>query len=331
MITVSRYEDKYQNVWDDFVMQWSVNGTFLQTRRFLSYHPAGRFQDHSLLVMKGTNIIAVVPAHEVMDPSKKFISHAGSTFGGIVLGKSYQKIADLDSIFEQLMAYWKENQFAEIELRQTSGLYCNDSAELVEYYLHFCGFQNTAELGYYIDLRRLPQGQRVEDSFNASRRRGLRKSQGYGMECRELFTDREIKDFYRVLCNNQEKFHRRPVHTLEELLDFKNERLKNETAFYGIFLEDKLIAGGMVFLFGDRQVFHTQYLACDQTQLALYPSERLYYSLIQEAIKRKYRYISFGTATEERGRVLNRGLAQFKEGFGASTYVNRTYKKQFMD
>ncbi len=99
----------------------------------------------------------------------------------------------------------------------------------------------------------------------------------------------------------------------------------------GYFLKDKMTAGSMVFLFRDRQVFHTQYLACDQTQLAFYPSERLYYLLIQEAIKKEYRFISFGTATEERGKELNRGLAQFKEGFGTSTYVNRTYNKQLID
>ena len=323
---VVKFERDYQDAWDNFVMQESVNGTFLQTRRFLSYHPADRFLDHSLLVMKGTNIVAVVPAHEVLDTSRKFISHAGSTFGGIVLGKSYQKIADLDAILEQLMMYWKEHQFTDIDLKQTSRLYAKEPTEVIDYYLHYHGFQSSAERGYYVDLQSLQHEKPLEDTFNGSRRRGLRKSDGYEMQCRELISEDGISDFYRVLCNNQEKFHRKPVHTRNELLDFKKNRLKDEVCFYGVFWQDVLIAGSMVFLFGDKQVFHTQYLACDQTQLALYPSERLYYSLIQEAIKKGYKTISFGTATEDRGEVLNRGLAQFKEGFGAKVYVNRNYK-----
>ena len=60
-LTVERYESKLQERWDSFVMEHSVNGTFLQTRRFLNYHPKGRFEDSSLLVMNNGNILAVVP------------------------------------------------------------------------------------------------------------------------------------------------------------------------------------------------------------------------------------------------------------------------------
>ena len=46
--TVRPYTPADEAEWDRFVMHESGNGTFLQTRNFLNYHPAGRFTDASL-------------------------------------------------------------------------------------------------------------------------------------------------------------------------------------------------------------------------------------------------------------------------------------------
>ena len=43
--TVRPYTPADEAEWDRFVMHESGNGTFLQTRNFLNYHPAGRFTD----------------------------------------------------------------------------------------------------------------------------------------------------------------------------------------------------------------------------------------------------------------------------------------------
>ena len=61
--TVQPYTADQEAAWDRFVMQESGNGTFLQTRNFLNYHPAGRFEDASLIVTNEHDaIVAVVPA-----------------------------------------------------------------------------------------------------------------------------------------------------------------------------------------------------------------------------------------------------------------------------
>ena len=88
-----------------------------------------------------------------------------------------------------------------------------------------------------------------------------------------------------------------------------------------------MVAGSMVFLFGE-QVFHTQYLAADQSCLKLYPMNFLDANLISTARERGFRYFSFGTSTEEHGRVLNKKLAEFKEGFGTQYGMNRTFVKE---
>lgn len=55
------YRAEWATCWDDFVNR-SQNGTIYHTRRFLTYHPAGRFVDASLLVYHDDQMIAVVPA-----------------------------------------------------------------------------------------------------------------------------------------------------------------------------------------------------------------------------------------------------------------------------
>lgn len=320
------YDESFRGAWDKFVLKESCNGTFQQTRNFLSYHPPGRFRDHSLMFFKGQTVMAVLPAHiaEEDGGGRMLLSHEGCTFGGIVLGRDFKKIADIESVLEELTAYARENGFTEIRLKMTGGLYAREPVEALDYFLQQYGFHDTMELGFYIDLEGAsPSG--VTEGFSASRRRDLRKALQNGMTFRELEGEGEIREFYGLLEANMRKFSRRPVHTLEELLDFKRERLKDIVSFYGVFYEGQMIAGGMAFDFGQGQVFHLQYLASDRGKLELFPNEFLYYSMINNALGKHYRRISFGTSTLEQGRVLNRSLALFKSGFGTEMYVNRTY------
>ena len=50
MFRFEKYEDSLEEQWDKFIAEKSINGTFLQSRRFFNYHPAGRFKDVSLVV-----------------------------------------------------------------------------------------------------------------------------------------------------------------------------------------------------------------------------------------------------------------------------------------
>ena len=68
MLVVNRFCAEFENEWDDFIAS-SVNGTLMQERRFLNYHPMDRFLDHSLIFREGKRILAVLPAAEVQQPS----------------------------------------------------------------------------------------------------------------------------------------------------------------------------------------------------------------------------------------------------------------------
>ena len=57
MFHFEKYNEKDEKKWDDFVMEKSINGTFLQTRRFLNYHPKDRFVDESIIIYNKKNNI----------------------------------------------------------------------------------------------------------------------------------------------------------------------------------------------------------------------------------------------------------------------------------
>lgn len=326
-LTVERYESKLQERWDSFVMEHSVNGTFLQTRRFLNYHPKGRFEDSSLLVMNNGNILAVVPGCNVLDAGKRtFFSHKGSTFGGIVLAKQAYNIISLETLLPVLNDYFVECGYEKIILKNTSMLFSTRDMSLLDYELFKNGYDQYDELSFYINCRSLPED--ILQVMTSSRRRDCRYSMKSGFRFERLTQDAQIGEFYRILEMNLQKFGTKPVHTLEELLEFKHARLPEIVDFYGVYLQDTLVAGTMLFRFGTR-VLHTQYLAALVEYQKLFPMNFLDYQLILLAREQGYQYFSFGISTEENGKTLNTGLALFKEGFGTDYSVNRTYVKEF--
>ena len=319
------YDKEYEEKWDDFVINKSINGTFLQTKRFLNYHKDNYFQDNSLLIINGTNIVAVIPAHIIYSPQKKTLcSHLGSTFGGIVLDKHCCKISYIDVIFTKLQQYLLKENFTDILLKQTGRIYQKVDSEILDYYFFLNDYSHFQEVGYYIDYNRYNND--IISNFSASTRRDYRYSLKNEFIFKELSTLDELEKFYKVLCDNYRKFAKTPIHSLKELIDFKFNRLTNEVKFFGVYYEEELIAGSMVFLF-DKRVFHTQYIAVLQNKTNIFVNEFLYKNLIELAKKSGYRYLSFGTATLNNGKIFNRQLAQFKESFGTYGYINKIYYK----
>ena len=324
-LEIVRYEEKFKSQWDQLVMKKSMNGTFLQTRNFLEYHPSGRFVDASVLVMQGNNVVAVIPACDVEDKGKRcFFSHKGSTFGGIVMDQSKYNISVMDELLPCLEEYLRKEGYESVLLKSTPELFSRKPVDLLDYYLFKNGYVQYDELSFYVNIENAPED--LLSILSSSRRRDYRYSLKHELEFRRLDTDEEIVQFYGILIKNLQKFNTKPVHTAEELLEFKHQRLPDIVDFYGVFYKEQMVAGTMIFLFG-KQVLHTQYLAQDPEYMDLMLMNFMDYKLLELTREKDFSKFSFGISTEERGKVLNKGLALFKEGFGCDYSVNRTYTK----
>lgn len=326
-IHIEEYNSSYENKWDEFVMGESVNGTFLQTRNFLNYHGNNKFQDASLLLMNGSNIIGVIPAHSKDDDGvMSFCSHGGSTFGGIILSGSSYNVSYIEALMPELEEYLKTKGYKSALLKMTSDLFSKKSMGLLDYSLFRFGFDQYDELSFYIDCNSIEDG---DLSFmSSSRRRDYRYSLKNDFRIERIEQDRDIKVFYEILRENLNKFNTTPVHTESELIDFKNNRLNDIVRFYGVFEGEQMVAGSMLFDF-DSKVLHTQYLACLPEYNKKFAMNFMDYNLIMIAKIENFKFFSFGTSTGNHGKDLNVGLALYKEGFGCEYSVNRTYYKSY--
>lgn len=325
-LIIKKYTDEDYNEWDMFISN-SVNGTFLQSRKFLCYHPKDRFIDHSLMVFdKKGNLLAVVPACEIQQgrEEKIFFAHKGSTFGGIVFSYKSYKVQRIISIIEKIEMYLLMHDFSLIKYKITPDIFSAESSEVLQFCLMHKGYLSKCDLSLYVELNH--EQYDVYKSMSQGKRTDVNNCVKAGMEYREIKTRDEIAEFYTVLVQNLKKYEAKPVHSLEELIDFKENRLADVCVFRGVFLEDKMVAGGMLFKFSDSCV-HTQYLCALEEYNKLSPMSFLYYSILCEMKEKEYEIVSWGTSTEDEGKYVNVGLTKSKEAYGSRYSLNRTFEK----
>lgn len=328
-LSVTVYEKQYEAMWDEFVMKYSVNGTFLQTRRFLNYHPSDRFRDASYMVWsEKKEIVALCPACRItQDGEEVLYSHMGSTYGGIIIrtGKWY-KTHKVISILMCLEERWKEEGVTQIVLKQTPSLFSVVSQDLVEYCFYYLEYEACKELNLYVDFTEYNQN--ILNELSQGKRTNVHNCEKAGLVCRKITSKEEIHKFHMLLSKTLEKYGKKPVHTVDELYDFVIERLKDECEIFGIYKEEKMIAGSMMFYFSQVNTAHTQYLCADPQYNKLSPMTYAYYSMLCEMRKRGFKRVSWGIATEDSGRYLNDGLVNSKEAFGSRHAINMTYRKR---
>ena len=153
-LKVVPYTADQEREWDRFVMQESGNGTFLQSRRFLNYHPLDRFVDASFSIVNEKGAIAAVcPAAVVQRDGKKVLcSHPGSTYGGLVIRASYRRAEVILDIVKTVYDHLSE-EYDGCELKITPDLLCTEDTSAYQYALYQCGFDQYLELSTYVDLR----------------------------------------------------------------------------------------------------------------------------------------------------------------------------------
>ena len=326
-LLVENYKSEYEKEWDDFVLNKSMNGTFLQTRKFINYHKESKFQDCSLCIRKGNELVAVILACVIDDEGKKtFFAHKGTTFGGICISPKAYSASSVNEIMEVVQAFVKKQGFEKMYLKMVPDIYQKKNSDLLDYFLYKNEFKCYNELNYYMYLDHYKED--VITQFSSSKRRDYRYSLKSDFVFKKLETKEEIAKFYEVLLLNLNKLGLNAVHSLEDLYDLKFERFNKEIEFYGVYLENKMVAGSMIFIF-DNHIYHTLYLSSDEEYLKLFPMDFLICNLIQTAVDKGMDVFSFGICTEDQGRYLNLGLSRFKEGFGTEFCINKSYEKEF--
>lgn len=313
--------------WDLFVNEKSVNGTFLQTRNFINYHPKSRFIDCSLMVYKKNTLVAVVPACEVSENGRKiFYSHKGSTYGGIIVSTEYYKTERLIDIVRCIDEHLSKKYEKSI-LKITADIHSKERSDLLQYVLSYFGYSDYTELNTYIDLKSISEN--VEKTFDRNKLRNIHKCEEHGLTFKEIRSDEDVKAFYDLLEINLKKYDLKPIHTFNEIKELKDSRIPDNVRFFGVFQDETMMAGGMMFIFDNCNVIHAQNLSADYRFIEYSPITYLYYRIIRQVKEDGYRALSWGISTEDKGRIINLGLVRNKESYGSKYIVNRTYFKEY--
>ena len=306
-LEVQLYDPALRAGWDRFVRA-SKNGTFLFLRGYMDYH-GHRFQDCSLIVRDGRETVALLPANRSGD---EVHSHQGLTYGGLVSSAAMTTPRMLD-VFDAVTHHLRAAGVRRLFYKTVPAIYHRQPAEEDRYALFLAG----AALYRRDVLSVVAVGRRAP--IQARRRRGAAKADKLGIR---VGKSDDWEGFWPLLEQNLEsRFATAPVHSLAEI-ELLRERFPDNIGLYLARLGDEILAG--VVVYQSAAVAHSQYVATTPHGRETGALDKLFSSLLEGPFAQTPVF-DFGISNEQQGRVLNRGLIEQKEGFGARAVVHDFY------
>lgn len=320
MLVVKRYEKEFENEWEEFVGT-SVNGTFMQERKFLGYHPSDKFSDHSLIFIENKRIIAVLPAAVVQQEDKRILySHPGASHGGLIIksGLSTRKCLELVSA---LVEYCAIAGFDYIQLKPVPRIYHSELSDQLDFALRFSGFEiEYTELATALELKKGEENF-LKQVMSSTAFRNYQKALKSGLS---VIEDADICDYWPVLENKLELSHNaKPTHTFEEIRRLK-ALYPDSIKLFAAYKEAILTAGVLVFLLNER-VINCFYIAHDDQYQQMRPLNLVFAYLMEWGGQKGFSYLDWGISTEGKGSSVNTGLFRFKESYGGHGVLRECY------
>ena len=315
---IKQFIDDFCDRWD-FIVAKANNGTVFHTRRFLRYHPQGRFNDHSLIIYKKDKPYILFPAAERNVNGKRLlVSHPGASYGSFVVPEELS-FAESYEIVELLLDHARKQNFNGISITPPPTIYNRRLSNYVEFALIQKGFiYLKREMSSILFLEETVEGNL--NKFKSSHRQAVRKAIKEGVKIRQ---SNKFEEFYNILKNNLKIRHNvSPTHTLDELMKVKS-LLPDKVNLFGAFLDDKMVAGVVNFICNDDVVL-AFYISHDEEFQETRALNLLFYKIFEWAIDNKFKVFDFGIFTVNENP--NFGLARFKENFGSSGMFRDTYE-----
>jgi hypothetical protein len=276
----------------------------------MAYHQA-RFQDHSVLVYHGGQLLAVLPANQV---AQTVYSHQGLSYGGLALAPTVA-LAQALACFYHLLKYYADQGMETLIYKALPSFYAQTPAQEETYALWRLGAQwQQADLNTVTDLHQPP-------TWQARRQRGVKKAEATGVT---ISPSTDYAGFWQqVLAPNLQARHGvAPAHTPAEMAHLAQVFPANIQLFRAG-RANEWLAGAVVFATG--QVAHAQYISANEAGKQTGALDALFAQLLRQTYAH-CQYFSFGISTYAQGTRLNRGLAEWKAGFGGQPHAHWVYR-----
>jgi Acetyltransferase (GNAT) domain len=307
-LTVLPFNDALRPRWNAFARQ-SKNGTFLLARDYMEYH-SDRFDDCSLLILHNDEILALLPANRSGDDIH---SHQGLTYGGLVTSDAMTTPLILE-VFAAVTEHLRAAGARRLFYKTIPYIYHRLPAEEDRYALFLAG----AQLYRRDVLSVVPKGRPIHAQLR--RRRGAAKAARLGVK---IARSDDWAGYWALLSANLDARHGlTPVHDIREI-DRLRGLFPDNIRLHVAVLGDEIAAG--VVIYESAMVAHAQYIASSEHGRECGALDKLFLELLDQTYADKP-FFDFGTSNEQEGRVLNRGLIDQKEGFGARAVVHDFYR-----
>jgi hypothetical protein len=304
--------------WDSFLQRCPM-ATFLQSRRFLSYH-GDRFVDCSLIIADENGTwLGVMPAAQAPDDPTTVVSHPGSTYGGIIHSGKLIGAAMVDAI-KAICQHYLEQSYRFLTYKMVPVIYHQPLSQDDAYGLFRCHANlYRRDLSNAIDLR---PPSILSSKAQSTMRRRLRKAENEGVTVSG--EKKWLPEYWAKLSEHlATKYDTRPTHNLTEIEKLMNG-FPNEINLHVAVQNDEVIGGTI--LFCDQNVMHTQYLFVSERGMACFALDTTIQFSISEAKKQDYRYFDFGISNEQQGWYLNQSLYLSKAKHGGLGVVHDFYQ-----
>lgn len=311
------YNPENIELWDDFVINRSRNGSIFTERRFLSYHPEDRFVDKSILFFKNNEIEAVFPAAEIINGAQKnIVSHPGSSNGGLVYSQT-SKTRDVLEILELLISHYKELKYSSLELRLNEPIFDNPASDELRYLLWHRGFTTvTKELSTCVKLDESSSWFTYGRKKNRTDINNL-KRQGFSV----VLTDSTEEIYPIIETNLVSKYNKKPTHTLSELIHLK--RLYPNRIHYWKVTKEEKIAAVIVAFVVNKIGIHDFYIAQNSIFQNVNTMPLLFYSIFDYYRNKGFQWYNFGISS--RADWIKWNILEFKERMGGRATIRESF------
>jgi RimJ/RimL family protein N-acetyltransferase len=304
--SVERYTAERRKDWDQFLAS-AKNATFLFNRGYMDYH-SDRFADHSLIVSRGQELVALLPANR--SDHSTLVSHEGLTYGGLVVSRDATLI-DVLTGFHACLRHLNEEGISRMLYKRIPSFYNTIPDDEVAYALFLLEARlyrrDCALVVNRADRLRFRKGRKSE--ISKARRFGVRVVQEPGFE----------PFWEKVLVPRLEsRYGVKPVHSIEEIKLLATrfpENIRQFSAYRG----EEIVAGTTIY--ETPGVAHAQYIAVTDEGQKIGALDFLFGWLIDEHYPNK-NHFDLGICNEKGGRALNQGLLDWKEGLGGRCYTH---------
>lgn len=298
----------------------SSNGTIFHRLDFLSYH-GQKFEEneHHLIIYKGDTIFGIMPMGLFTENGKTIAkSPFGASWGGPVFAKNI-KTKDALEVVTLLLEYLNHLNINRCIITVPPTCYHIPYSFSFEFGLLNKGFKvANQELTHVVPL---PSKEDLVFSILDSKSRNKAKNALANFDFAKKST---IEEFYPILLQDKQRLGSKPTHTFEELKTL-NSSFPNEIYFDIAIHKETKAKAGICYFVGNKSCISTFNLSQEDNALGLNGVNALIVSGMKDAVQSGYTYFDFGCSSYKM-EILNIGVSDFKESFGANGLFRNTYQ-----